>query len=50
MPAQKRASRLMTTILIETCKNCRLFKKTYQDLTFGVDSSPPTPYRDIIAM
>jgi hypothetical protein len=48
--APERKARLMATILISLLKKCRLYRNTYEDLTFGCDSSPPRPYRDIISM
>lgn len=48
--APERIARLITTILVSLLKKVRFYRYTYEELTFGSESSPPRPYRDIINM
>ena len=49
-PGPEKTARFLAQILISLCKSLGLFAHTYEDLTFGVDSYPPRPYRDIVRM
>lgn len=50
IPGPEKTARFLAQILISLCKSLGLFAHTYEDLTFGVDSYPPRPYRDIVRM
>jgi len=43
-------SRLMTTIMVGLAKSCGVFSRTWEDLSFGVDASPPKTYQEIVGV
>lgn len=49
-PAPERVASVVAQALVSLGKSVGLFAHTVQDLTFGVDSCPPRPFHQVVAM